>query len=95
MSRRHRKISIKCVDSTVIGTQLSSRRYSTKRNRKRTLRISKNKKKSAKDKKSRKKPSSKMTKKVMHLPSEKRIGSMRNVLSARGADGSTKNSTVY
>ena len=43
----------------------------------------------------RKKPSSKMTKKVMHLPSEKRIGSMRNVLSARGADGSTKNSTVY
>jgi len=30
------------------------------------------------------------------LPTEKRIGSMRNILSARGGeDKSTKNSTVY
>jgi hypothetical protein len=42
----------------------------------------------------RKKPSSRMVAKK--LPTEKRIGSMRNILSARGGeDKSTKNSTVY
>lgn len=53
-SRCKRKTWTKCADSIVTGTRLSSRRSSTKRNRRRTHRISKNKKKSAKDRKSRK-----------------------------------------